>query len=109
MIAAHHIEHWADGGETNLSNLASLCAYHHGYVHDGKAMVGSDLVFRRPDRTPITNDLPALRMMAQPVTQMMPATTPLQNAALPPASGESLDLGYALWVLRSQHFTAPTL
>ena len=114
IVAAHHIEHWADGGETKLSNLASLCGYHHGFIHDGKAMVGSDLIFRRPDGTPITNDLSTMRMAARSVTPIMPVVTPLPNALLPkvalrPVSGESLDLGYALWVLRSQHPAAPML
>jgi len=34
-LDAHHIEHWADGGETKLSNLISLCRLHHRLVHEG--------------------------------------------------------------------------
>lgn len=30
---AHHLVHWADGGETNLSNLVLLCRRHHRRVH----------------------------------------------------------------------------
>ena len=30
----HHVEHWADGGETRLSNLVSLCRFHHRAVHE---------------------------------------------------------------------------
>ncbi len=30
----HHIKHWADGGATNLENLALLCDYHHRWVHE---------------------------------------------------------------------------
>lgn len=30
---AHHIRHWSDGGPTNESNLALLCARHHTVVH----------------------------------------------------------------------------
>ena len=30
---AHHIIHWADGGETNLDNLVLLCTWHHTVVH----------------------------------------------------------------------------
>ena len=33
-LDGHHVEHWATGGETALSNLISLCSYHHGFVHE---------------------------------------------------------------------------
>ncbi len=31
----HHIVHWADGGETKLSNLVLLCRRHHRLLHEG--------------------------------------------------------------------------
>jgi len=33
---AHHIIHWADGGETTLDNLVLLCRSHHRMVHEGR-------------------------------------------------------------------------
>ena len=30
---AHHVRHWADGGNTALTNLTLLCAHHHTWVH----------------------------------------------------------------------------
>ena len=33
---AHHIKHWADGGETSLDNLVMLCRYHHRLHHKGE-------------------------------------------------------------------------
>jgi hypothetical protein len=33
-IDAHHVEHWANGGETKPSNLVSLCRFHHRAVHE---------------------------------------------------------------------------
>lgn len=31
----HHLKHWADGGETKLTNLMLLCGFHHHLVHEG--------------------------------------------------------------------------
>jgi HNH endonuclease len=51
--AGHHIEHWADGGETKLSNLLTLCSFHHRLIHEGGfGLVMTDdgvPVFTRPD------------------------------------------------------------
>jgi hypothetical protein len=38
-LDAHHIEHWADGGDTKLSNLVTLCRLHHRLVHEGQITV----------------------------------------------------------------------
>ncbi len=34
-LHAHHVEHWADGGETILANLLLLCSRHHRLLHEG--------------------------------------------------------------------------
>jgi len=34
FVDAHHISHWADGGETSLKNLVLLCRRHHRMVHE---------------------------------------------------------------------------
>jgi hypothetical protein len=49
---AHHVRHWADGGETALANLVLLCRPHHRLVHEGAfgvQMIDRRPVFRRPD------------------------------------------------------------
>jgi hypothetical protein len=35
FVDAHHITHWADGGETKMDNLVLLCRHHHRLVHEG--------------------------------------------------------------------------
>jgi hypothetical protein len=52
-VDAHHIHHWAKGGETRLDNLVVLCRHHHRLVHEGgfsvrRTAIG-ELEFRRPD------------------------------------------------------------
>jgi len=34
-VDAHHLEHWANGGNTDLANLILLCSYHHRLLHEG--------------------------------------------------------------------------
>jgi hypothetical protein len=53
FVHAHHVEHWADGGETKLSNLVTLCRARHRLVHEGnvtvESMAGGGWLFRRSD------------------------------------------------------------
>ena len=39
FVDAHHVQHWAQGGETKLSNLLTLCRLHHTAVHEGSFRV----------------------------------------------------------------------
>jgi hypothetical protein len=52
FVDAHHIEHWARGGPTNLSNLVQLCRYHHRLLHEGGYRIQrsprGELVFHHP-------------------------------------------------------------
>ena len=34
-LDAHHVVHWADGGETSLDNTVLLCSKHHRLLHEG--------------------------------------------------------------------------
>ena len=52
FVDAHHIQHWADGGETCLDNLVLLCRHHHRLVHEGGFGVHSSnnaISFTNPD------------------------------------------------------------
>jgi hypothetical protein len=53
FVDAHHLQHWAQGGETRLDNLMLLCDHHHRLVHEGGFQVFVDHegnhAFRRPD------------------------------------------------------------
>jgi 5-methylcytosine-specific restriction endonuclease McrA len=46
FVDAHHVHHWADGGETRMENLIQLCRRHHRLVHEGGFGLEA-----RPDRT----------------------------------------------------------
>ncbi len=52
-LDAHHVEHWADGGQTKLENLLHLCRTHHRLVHEGgiavEARAGGGWRFSRRD------------------------------------------------------------
>ena len=51
-VHAHHIKHWAEGGETRLDNLVTLCSEHHRLVHEGGYGVRvneGEIEFIRPD------------------------------------------------------------
>jgi len=64
FVDAHHIVHWADGGDTTLDNLTLLCRRHHRFLHEyGYQLerVGRELRFTRPDgqHIPDVTRLPA--------------------------------------------------
>jgi hypothetical protein len=52
-VDAHHIRHWALGGETKLANLINLCRFHHRYVHEERLTIAGQADgswrFQRPD------------------------------------------------------------
>ena len=48
FVDAHHVRHWACGGETTLGNLVLLCRRHHRAVHEGGYTVDQDGRFLYP-------------------------------------------------------------
>jgi hypothetical protein len=66
FVDGHHIEHWADGGETNLDNLVLLCRHHHHLVHEGgfscEKNGSGEVVFRDQQRAPLATWAPQPRI-----------------------------------------------
>jgi HNH endonuclease len=98
-VDLHHIQHWVNGGRTDLDNLISLCPYHHMVVHDRGYLIAASspggFSFYRPDGTP----LPACPALPEPNGSIDAAhdadITP--DTIIPPWYGERLDLDHAIW------------
>jgi hypothetical protein len=98
-VDAHHIEHWANGGATNLENLVQLCRHHHRLLHEGGYTVtkaGSRFVFRRPDGRQIR----AFPRKPRGCSSALPESNLRDGHAIDPEAtvtlwaGERFDLGY---------------
>jgi hypothetical protein len=44
FLECHHVEHWANGGETTIENLLLLCTKHHTLVHEGGFRIDRDFM-----------------------------------------------------------------
>jgi hypothetical protein len=73
-LHAHHIQHWEDGGTTDLHNLVLLCPYHHRLHHRGGITVAGTadhlVVTDRAGRVLTSASL------ARPPTTLPPAVPP---------------------------------
>ena len=107
VTQGHHVRHWAHGGPTTLSNLASLCRRHHRAVHEEGFTVepgGDDLRFRRPDGREIPPVPRPAAVAAEPVDALRAVNVARglgidARTSRPTWLGERLNLGYALDVL----------
>jgi hypothetical protein len=107
-LHAHHIQHWARGGQTSLENLVYLCSHHHRLVHEGGFGVERDgpdsIRFRRPDGRAI----PAVGPRTRPVAPSLecwylpPAPTIDARTCMPRSAGDTLDYGIAVEGLLAQ-------
>ena len=61
-VEAHHIRHWADGGQTTLDNLTLLCGRHHRMLHEG----GWTIRGRPPDELEFVDRWGRVRTQAVP-------------------------------------------
>src|SRR5204863_9837080 len=94
---AHHVEHWANGGETKPSNLVSLCRFHHHAVHEGGFRIESlddgALRFVKPCGASVDSVAPGY---SQPLGdwRRLPAAVAVQGWA-----GDRMDLGLAVEIM----------
>ena len=101
-VDAHHIKHWANGGETKPSNLLSLCRFHHRAVHEGgfRIEILDDGAFRfvKPNGAAIDSVMPGY---TQPLgdCRRLPAAT---HSAVTRWRGERMDYGLGVDVLMQQ-------
>jgi hypothetical protein len=104
----HHVEHWAQGGPTTLSNLAMLCRRHHRAVHEEGFHVDrqSDgaLQFRWPDGR-LLPDVPPPSAVPEDPVHALHVEHAAQGLSLHARTtcagwlGERLDVGWAIDVL----------
>ena len=103
-VDGHHVQHWADGGETKLANLVTLCRFHHRLVHEGQVVVQTldDGAFRfvKPDgesfESPAPDPTDWSELVAANTATITPAT------AVTRWTGERLDFGLAIECLLQQ-------
>jgi hypothetical protein len=109
FVDGHHIDHWADGGETKLSNLMLLCRYHHRLVHEGGYRVerrrGGELAFRSPDGRAIPAVPPPHRGDPDaPVRRNRSVGLARQpDTCVARSAGQQLDYGLAVTGLLAKH------
>jgi Domain of unknown function (DUF222) len=107
-VDAHHIHHWARGGETKLSNLVQLCRFHHRQVHEGRVVIQTlddgALRFLKPDGRSFDSVAPE---HTRPLSdwQQLPAVHEKQGIRIDKSTaatrwrGETMDYGLAIEVL----------
>jgi hypothetical protein len=120
LVEGHHIVHWADGGETSVRNVVSLCRHHHRLVHEGGFTVerrpDGSYLFRRPNGKPIPGCdlLPRQRppALSRPPAKLDPWVRRV-GAPLAPCSatcgGERMDLEHTMFVLMQRFRTEEDL
>ncbi|MEO8064536.1 MAG: DUF222 domain-containing protein [Pseudomonadota bacterium] len=99
-IDAHHIDHWANGGETKPSNLLSLCRFHHRSVHEGGIRIeildDGALRFVKPSGKLVDGVLPGFTQPPGDWRHLPAATTEWKWR------GDRMDYGLAVEVLLQQ-------
>ena len=108
FLEAHHVRHWAAGGETTLENMVLTCGFHHRLIHEGgfsvEAEVEGGFVFCTPGGRALE---PAPRPVAVAGDAIRALTRQHHQAGLqisaetnhPRWDGTPVDYGYAVAAL----------
>ena len=100
---AHHITHWAHGGETAMDNLVLLCPFHHRAVHEGGWRVEMDERgvpnFFNPlgVRMPVVPESPDIGDLLPGDGAAVPTADATAMAPLDAPSPATQDFGLARW------------
>ncbi|MEV0674653.1 DUF222 domain-containing protein [Mycobacterium sp. NPDC050441] len=97
-LHAHHLQHWEDGGLTELDNLVLLCPYHHRLHHRGGITISG------PAGRPVVTD-PAGKHLHGGSLARPPKNPPPAVAPCPGPTGERADWW---WYQPFQHQAPPT-
>lgn len=102
FLHAHHVRHWARGGETNLANLILVCGRHHRLVHEGGFRIDilPNRAFAFFDRS--GRRLPEVPPTGSPAGPSVPARNEAAGLEIGPdtcrslGEGEAYDLGLTI-------------
>ncbi len=98
FVDAHHVHHWARGGETRLDNLVLLCRRHHRAVHEGGYRVDAEGRFYDP-RGGLIAPVPTLpRGDPDALVESQQGLT-IDESTCKTGAGDRIDLAYVVDVL----------
>ncbi len=108
-VEAHHVEHWAQGGDTALSNLVELCHHHHRLVHEGgfslRAEAEGEIPFLDPQGRELGNTWPRPSLPGKPVQKLRHRQRHLNidwRSCRSGWTGETLNINDAIQALESR-------
>jgi Asp-tRNA(Asn)/Glu-tRNA(Gln) amidotransferase C subunit len=74
FVDAHHVKHWADGGETSLENTLLAGSRHHAMLHEGGFSIDPDGRFIDPNGKPIPDAGVPPQAVPPPSISRLPST-----------------------------------
>ena len=91
FLHAHHVDHWARGGRTDLSNLVQLCSHHHRLVHEGATQSNAEPTARCASAAPTAGGSRSQHRMppARPTTCDTATCGTASTSTMKPASPSS--------------------